>query len=337
MKAGAMNGDARPQPGPQQGSAPIPGAVPVASPLPSSIRRAPPPVPDPGAGNRRAVMLMTGSMAAFALEDALIKTLSARLPVGQVLATVGVLGMGIFWMLLARQGGRLWTRDLLARPVVLRNIGEVVGSMGFVMALALTDLSSASAILQALPLALVLGGALFLGERVGWRRWTAILVGFAGVLLIIRPGTGGFEPRSVLALIGVAGLALRDLATRRMPRHILSHQLSASAFATLIPGGLALAVLRGEALRLPSAPEAAGFAACITVGVAGYAMMIVATRVGEASLVAPLRYTRLVFALIVAVVVFGERPDALTLAGAALIVGSGGFAMWRELRLAGRR
>ena len=316
MKTGAID----------RNTLPDPAAVPLVQTL-----------PDASAGNRRAALMMTGSMAAFALEDAMVKTLSAELAVGQVLATIGVLGMGIFWILLARQGGRLWTRDLLARPLVLRNIGEAVGSTGFVLALALTDLSSASAILQALPLALVLGGALFLGERVGWRRWTAILVGFAGVLMIIRPGTGGFEPRSVLALIGVAGLALRDLATRRMPRHISSHQLSASAFATLIPGGLALALLRGETLRLPTPAEAAGFAACITVGVAGYAMMIVATRVGEASLVAPLRYTRLVFALVVAVVVFGERPDALTLAGAALIVGSGAFAMWRELRLAGRR
>ncbi|SEH87881.1 DMT family transporter [Paracoccus alkenifer] len=314
MKTGAMPGDARPATG----------------------FGVPPSLPEPPAGNRHAVVLMTASMAAFAVEDALVKTLTVTLAPGQVVMTVGALGMAVFWLLLARQGGRLWTRDLLLRPVLLRNLGEVVGSTGFIMALALTELSSASAILQALPLALVMGGALFLGERVGWRRWSAILVGFAGVLLIIRPGTGGFEPRSVLALIGVAGLALRDLATRRMPRHILSHQLSASAFATLIPGGLALALLLGEPLRLPTLVEAAGFAACITVGVAGYAMMIVATRVGEASLVAPLRYTRLVFALIVAVLVFGERPDALTLAGAALIVGSGGFAMWRELRLARR-
>jgi len=314
MKTGAMRRDARP--GTDSGT--------------------PPSMPDPSAGNGSAVVLMTASMAAFAVEDALIKTLTVTLPLGQVVMTVGALGMAVFWMLLARQGGRLWTRDLLLRPVLLRNLGEAVGSTGFIMALALTELSSASAILQALPLALVMGGALFLGERVGWRRWSAILVGFAGVLLIIRPGTGGFEPRSVLALIGVAGLALRDLATRRMPRHIPSHQLSASAFATLIPGGLALVLLRDEPLRLPSGIEAAGFTACVAIGVAGYAMMIVATRVGEASLVAPLRYTRLVFALIVAVLVFGERPDALTLAGAALIVSSGGFAMWRELRLARR-
>jgi len=282
------------------------------------------------AANLRAAGFMVGSMAMFAVEDAAIKTLTMRLPVGQVLATLGVMGLGIFWAMLARNGGRMWTRHLLLRPVVLRNLGEAVGSMGFTSALALTDLSSASAILQALPLALVMGGALFLGEKVGWRRWTAILVGFAGVLMIVRPGAG-FQPESVLALIGVAGLAVRDLATRRMPADVQSHQLSASAFGALVPAGLLLAWGMGTPLAVPTGGEALWFLGCITFGVLGYSMMVAATRVGEASLIAPLRYVRLVFTLLIAVAVFGERPDALTLAGAALIVGSGGFAMWREL------
>lgn len=287
--------------------------------------------PSHAAANLRAAGFMVGSMAMFAVEDAAIKTLTMRLPVGQVLATLGLLGLGVFWAMLVREGGRMWTRQLLLRPVVLRNLGEAVGSLGFTSALALTDLSSASAILQALPLALVLGGALFLGEKVGWRRWTAILVGFAGVLLIIRPGAAGFQAESVLALIGVAGLALRDLATRRMPGQVRSHQLSASAFGSLVPAGLGLAWAMGTPLAVPTGGEALWFLGCIIFGVLGYSMMVAATRVGEASLIAPLRYVRLIFALLIAVAVFGERPDALTLAGATLIVGSGAFAMWREL------
>lgn len=287
-------------------------------------------------GNLRAAGLMTGAMAMFALEDAGIKLLAQRLPVGQIVATIGVLGLGIFWMLLARQGGRMLTRDLIRPVVVLRNAGETLGTLSFVSAVALTDLASASAILQALPLALVLGAALFLRERVGWRRWLAILIGFAGVVAIIRPGLSAFQPASVLALVAVAGLAIRDLSTRRMPRHVPSHQLSASAFGVLAPAGLILAAAQGTPLLRPTGAEVATFAACIGVGVAGYAMMVMATRVGEASMVAPFRYTRLVFALVLAVLVFAERPDAVTLAGAAVICGSGGFAMWRELRR-GRR
>ncbi|MFC0340049.1 DMT family transporter [Paracoccus niistensis] len=281
--------------------------------------------------NLRAALLMVGAMATFAVEDAAIKALTMRLPVGQVLVTLGLLGMAVFWVLLRRAGGRLFTRALLIPAVLLRNGGEAVGAVGLTLALALTDLASASAILQALPLALVMGSALFLKEKVGWRRWAAILVGFAGVLLIIRPGAAGFQPQSALALVGVVGLAARDLATRRMPARVPSHQLSASAFAALVPAGLALAWVQGTPMLVPTQPEALGFLICMAFSVLGYAMMVGATRAGEASLIAPLRYVRLIFALLIAVAVFGERPDAATLAGAALIVGSGGFAMWREL------
>ena len=288
----------------------------------------------PDLGNLRAAGWMTGAMAMFAVEDAAIKVLGVRLGAGQIVAALGVAGLAVFWALLARDGGRLWTRDLLRPAVVLRNAGELLGTLCFVSALALSDLASASAILQALPLALVMGGALFLGERVGWRRWAAILTGFAGVLMIVRPGTAAFQPASLLALVAVAGLALRDLSTRRMPRHVPSHQLSASAYAALIPGGLALAAAEGRAMLVPDRAEALALVVAVLVGTLGYAMMVRATRVGEASAVAPFRYTRLVFTLVLAVAFFGERPDAATLAGAAVIVGAGSFAMWREFRRA---
>ena len=285
-------------------------------------------------GNLRAAGWMTGAMAMFAIEDAAIKFLGAGIGPGQIVAVIGACGLAVFWMLLVRQGGRLLTRDLLRPVVVLRNMGELLGTLCFVSALSLSDLASASAILQALPLALVLGAALFLGERVGWRRWAAILAGFAGVLLIVRPGAAGFEPASLLALIAVAGLALRDLATRRMPGAVRSHLLSASAYGVMVPGGLALAAAQGERFALPDGAGAAGFAVAALSGVLGYAMMVRATRAGEASAVAPFRYTRLLFALTLAVAVFAERPDPLTLAGAGVIVGAGGFAMWREFRRA---
>lgn len=288
----------------------------------------------PDLGNLRAAGWMTGAMAMFAVEDAAIKVLGVRLGAGQIVTALGVAGLAVFWALLARDGGRLWTRDLLRPAVVLRNAGELLGTLCFVSALALSDLASASAILQALPLALVMGGALFLGERVGWRRWAAILAGFAGVLMIVRPGTAAFQPASLLALVAVAGLALRDLSTRRMPRHVPSHQLSASAYAALIPGGLALAAAEGRAMLVPDRAEALALVVAVLVGTLGYAMMVRATRVGEASAVAPFRYTRLVFTLVLAVAFFGERPDAATLAGAAVIVGAGSFAMWREFRRA---
>jgi len=283
-----------------------------------------------GGENFRAAMLMLVSMVLFAAEDMFVKLLTIELPFAEVLAMVGLLGWLSFWLMLKMQGGHFWTRELLRPSVVLRNLAEIVGSIGIVVALALTDLSSTAAIMQALPLAIVLGAALFLGEPVGWRRWTAIGAGFVGVLLVLRPGLSDFQPASLMALIAVIGLAARDLVTRRIPSHVHSLQLAASAFLAILIGSIAMGVVLGQEFVVPTPRHALLFLACMTVGVAGYALLVIATRLGEAAALAPFRYARLVFALTLAVIVFGERPDAITLTGAAIIVGSGSYAMWRE-------
>lgn len=283
--------------------------------------------------NARAALLITLAMAFFALEDGFVKTLTATLPVPQLLAMTGIGGMVIFWLRMARRGQPLFSRALLHPMVAARNMGEVVGAFGFVTALAWGDLAVASAILQVLPLTLVMGAAIFLGEAVGWRRWLSVAVGFAGVLLILRPGAEGIAPASLLAVVGVAGLTLRDLATRRIPAGVPSDQLSASAFGAMVPAGLLLMAAGGIAPAAPSLWDMTLLAATVLLGVFGYAALVAASRLGEASVVAPFRYTRLAFALVVAALVFGERPDALTLAGAALIAAAGGYAMWREARV----
>ena len=282
--------------------------------------------------NLRGSALMVLAMAGFALEDMFIKRLSADMPVGQILVLLGAGGAVIFGLAALSRGHRLFSRDLLAGPVLLRNLGELIGTIGFVTAIALTPLASASAILQATPLAVTLGAALFLGEQVGWRRWSAILVGFAGVLMVIRPGLSGFEPASLFAVQAVFGLALRDLATRAVPRTVTSMQLSSYGFATVVPAGAVLLWLSGG----PVAPDAANWrdmAFALFLGVAAYYAIVATMRVGEVSFVTPFRYTRLIFALVIAVLMFGERPDALTLTGAAIIIASGLYTLLRERRL----
>jgi len=204
----------------------------------------------PDMGNLRGSVLMVLAMAGFALEDMFIKRLAETMPVGQIIAVIGLGGAVIFAAIARGQGRHLITRDLLARPVILRNLGEMAGTMCFVTAIALTPLSSASAILQATPLVVTLGAAVFLGAPVGWRRWLAILVGFAGVLMVIRPGLAGFAPASLFAVGAVIGLAVRDLATRAVPAAISSMQLSAYAFATLVPTGAILMALGGAPVAL---------------------------------------------------------------------------------------
>ncbi|WP_018000305.1 DMT family transporter [Paracoccus sp. N5] len=287
--------------------------------------------------NFRGAILMVVSMVLFAFEDMFIKLLSAQLPFAQVLGLIGLLGFLVFAAMLKLKGGRLFTRDLI-RPIVLfRGLMEAVGSIGIVVALALTELSSTSAIMQALPLAIVLGAALFLGEPVGWRRWSAIIAGFLGVLLVIRPGLAGFQPVSLMALLAVLGLAARDIATRRVPAHIHSDQLAASAFFAILIASVLMGLALGQDFVMPGPRQGLLFLACMTVGVGGYALLVAATRLGEASALAPYRYARLVFALILALLVFGERPDALTLTGAAIIVASGCYMMWREAALRRRQ
>ncbi len=284
--------------------------------------------------NLRGALLMSLSMAAFSLEDMFIKLLADRLPVGQILVFLGIGGMVIFGLIAHHKGQRLITPLLLTPAILTRNIFEMIGTIGFVLSFVLASLATASAVLQSAPLIVTLGAVLFLGEKVGWRRWTAILVGFFGVILIVRPGMAGFEPAAMLALVGVFGLAGRDLATRVIPRSVSSYQLSCWAFGMVIPAGLFLMLAMREAPVLPTTSQLLTLGAAMGVGVMGYYSLVAAMRMGELSFVTPFRYTRLLFALIVAVLMFGERPDLLTLIGATIIVAAGLFTLWRETRAA---
>jgi drug/metabolite transporter (DMT)-like permease len=164
---------------------------------------------------------------------------------------------------------------------------------------------------------------------VGWRRWLAILVGFAGVILIIRPGGQAFEAASLLAVLSVLGLAARDIFTRRIRAAVDTTQLTTWGFAAVaLVGGGQLLVSGGA--RIPTSGEAALLAGSLVSAVAAYWWLTEATRVGELSAVMPFRYTRLLFALAIGLVVFGEVPDGWTFAGSALIVGSGIYAFLRE-------
>ena len=282
--------------------------------------------------NLRAISLMVLSMAGFAIEDMLIKIIALEMPTGQFLILIGAGGALIFTAMSRRQGQAVLSADFLRPSIIIRNLGEVIGTLGFVTALVLTPLSSASAILQATPLAVTLGAALFLGEAVGWRRWSAILIGFCGVIAVIRPGLDGFEPASLFAVLGVIGLATRDVATRAAPARISSAVLSAHGFAMLVPAGALLLCISGGA----TAPSALGYGlllAALAIGVSAYYALTLAMRLGDVAVVTPFRYVRLVFALAIGVTVFNEQPDAWTLIGAAIIILSGLYTFFRERQL----
>jgi len=273
---------------------------------------------------------MVLAMLGFAVEDAVIKLLAGALPLGQIIGCLGAGGALVFAVLCRRQGQPLWDRAFFAPAILLRNLAELIGTLGFVTAIALIPLSTASAILQAAPLLVTLGAALFLGEAVGWRRWAAILIGFAGVLLIIRPGTDGFDWLSLFAVQGVLGLAIRDLATRRVKAAVSSLQLSFMAFLMLIPASAILLYFGGIVPITPSVGQTGLLIAAVFIGAVSYYGITYAMRIGEIGFVTPFRYSRMIFALIIGVLVFSETPDALTLLGATIIILSGLYTLWRE-------
>lgn len=282
------------------------------------------------AGNLRGAGLMVMAMLCFAIEDMFIKFLGGAIPVGQLIALLGAGGALLMAGACAYQREALFSRELLSRPVIIRNAGEVFGTLGFVTALVLVPLATASAILQTTPLMVTLGAALFLGEAVGWRRWLAICVGLFGVLLIVRPGMEGFDWNVLFAVQGMIGLSIRDLATRRVPATLSALQLSLTAFALLVPTGAAVMWATGTTYATPDPREWGILAIAALIGAFSYRFIVMAMRLGEVSFVTPFRYSRMVFALIIGLVVFAEVPDALTLVGVVIVIASGLFTLWRE-------
>jgi drug/metabolite transporter (DMT)-like permease len=279
--------------------------------------------------NLKGMGWMTLAMLGFALSDTFIKLTLGALPVGQVVAFFGFGGALFFGLWAAARGERIVDRALFTRPFVFRLLSEILGTLCFTFALSVIELSLLSAIIQANPLMVTLGAALFLGASVGWRRWIAILIGLLGVLIIVRPGLEGFDINSLWALGAVIGLTGRDLATRAISHEVSTRLLAAWGFLAAGIAGLILLAATGGA-ALPDALLTVQLAAALVFALVAYYSVTAAMRVGDIPTVTPFRYTRLVFALILAFFVFNERPDLWTLIGAGIVIATGLYTLWRE-------
>ena len=289
------------------------------------------PAPSAASENRHGIALVLLGMAGFAFSDAIVKLLGDALPIGQIVAIRGAFSCAIIVpLLLVREGVPDWHR--LAHPrVLLRTAFEIGATVCFLSALIRLPLASVTAVIQAIPLTVTFFGALLLGERVGWRRYTAIAVGFAGVLVIVRPWQGGLEPGALFALGAVACSTGRDLVTRRMPRSISSLQVVAVTTLGVTLAGAAWMGLEGTA---PVDAPNLGWLALAAIGLPiGVFCVAAAVRIGELAVVTPFRYSIFLWALVIGWVGFGEVPDAATLAGAAIVFGSGLYTLLREARL----
>lgn len=286
--------------------------------------------------NVKGILLVMMAMVGFTIEDLFIKQLSGTLPVGQILAVIGIGAGAVCLAMLWAGGGRLRQPAAWGVLPMVRALMEAGSAVSFATALALVDISVVAAVFQATPLVITMGAALFLGEHVGWRRWTAIGIGFVGVLMIIRPGLDGFEPNALLVLVTVFCVASRDLMTRRMDMAIPSALVSVQAYIAVLLGGGAMMLVAGQAPVPPSGFEWGMLFFAVLFGVIAYTGIVIATRVADAAVITPFRYSRLVFSMIGGMIIFAERPDAMTLAGSGLIIATGLYTFIRERRLARR-
>jgi drug/metabolite transporter (DMT)-like permease len=279
--------------------------------------------------NGRAALLMVAAMAAFTVNDAITKWLATDIGVGQTMLLRGLLATGLLAILAWREGAFANVGQFANPALAGRSVLEVLGTVTFLLALPRLPLSNVSAIYQALPLVVTLGAVLFLGETVGWRRWLAIGIGFLGVMLIIQPGAEGFNGWSVLLLVSVLFSASRDLVTRKIPRNLstLGTAMLTSALVTLT--GAMMIPLEGGWIDVSSGQWLGVFATAVLISIA-YVTIISAMRGGDVSFVAPFRYVALIFALLIGHFFFSEDPDALMLAGAAIVVASGIYSFHRE-------
>jgi len=279
--------------------------------------------------NFRGAIFMCLAMAGFTCNDALVKSVTGVMNAGQIMLVRGFF-TSVLLLLLARHFGALRSFRLILSPVVaLRIAAEVGAAITYIYALGQIPLANASAILQALPLAVTLGAALFLAEPVGWRRWLAILTGFAGVLIVLRPGPDGFTAAALSVVGSVIFAAIRDLCTRRIDVAVPSLFISViTATAITLTGAVMVIPLGGwQPMSWASIGVLAGASLLLLVG---YQCIVLAMRNGEIAIVAPFRYTSLIWSIGIGILFFSEEPDIWMVTGVAIIMGSGLYTFARE-------
>ncbi|PZM13072.1 DMT family transporter [Rhizobium tubonense] len=281
--------------------------------------------------NSKGALYMAAAMAAFSSGDALSKSVISVMNAGEIMFLRGIITSILVYLMARRVGALRSWRVVLQPMIMLRVICEALAAVTYITALGMMPIANASAILQAIPLAVTLGAALFLKEPVGWRRWSAIVVGFLGVLIIIRPGPEGFTAAALLVVASMFITAARDLATRCVSKDIPSLMVTVcTAISVSAIGGLCIVPFGGwQPVSITSLSHIA--LAGVTVLI-GYQTAIQAMRTGEISVVAPLRYLSLIFSALLGMIFFGEMPDVWTGIGSTIVIASGLYTFYRESR-----
>ncbi len=282
--------------------------------------------------NFKGALLMVASMVSFTINDSFIKLTDGAVPLAQLLGARGMIAsVMIIALALALGGIKLRMSTRAWQLISLRALTEIGAAYFIVTSLINLPLANVSAILQSLPLTVALGSYFVFGEAVGWRRVLAILIGLCGVLLILRPGPEGFSIWSLYVVMAVICVTARDLVSRALPPEVPSLMV---AVVNTVNVAVVFTLISVTEPWVPISQENWGYILGSTIFIiAGYYFSVQVMRVGDVSFIAPFRYTGLLAALTLGLLVFGHWPDTITLLGAGLVVATGMFTLYREYRL----
>ena len=279
--------------------------------------------------NTKGVIFMMASMSGFVINDTFMKSLFINYPLIEIIFLRALFCLLLLMLVMKFKRVSIVKYSRTSwNLMLLRGFAEVMATLSFLYALKHLPLPNVTAIIQILPLTVTMAAALFLNESVGFRRWTAIIIGFIGVLIVIKPGTEGFSGYSYYAVLSVVFVTMREVVTRKLPDEV------PAITATFIT---ALGVTIMSAIALPfitlKALDASAVIFVCSAGIAiffGYLFSIKAMRVGEISLVSQFRYTGMIWAILLGYVIFNDIPAPNTIIGVFIIVASGLYAFHRK-------
>jgi drug/metabolite transporter (DMT)-like permease len=283
----------------------------------------------------RAGLFMVAALACFVLNDTCIKYIGTSLPLGEIIALRGVLSVALIAAVCRYQGVLQSAAHVFTLSVLVRSCLDVLSTFLFLISLLHMPIANLTSITQTVPLAVTLLSVVFLKEKVGWRRALAILAGFLGVCLIVKPTPQNFTIYESLALGMVVLLAFRDLMTKRIPSHVptLVVALANAFFVTL--GGIALVLFQG--FPRPELWQVGLLTASAVLLSGGYLLIVITLRMGDLSATAPFRYFNILITIVIGVVLFGEYPDGWSYIGMLLVIVAGLYAAHREARRHGTK
>ena len=284
-------------------------------------------MPDVSA-NYRGILAMIGASACFSANDAATKLAAKWLPPSEIVAIRGLFTFLFAFMIVAARRELSQVHYITDRVLLVRALMESIAGLLLVSSLALMPIANVIAILLSQPFLLAIIAVLLFKEAVGVRRWSAVVIGFVGVLLIVKPVAGAFDPTSLLAMGAALFTLTRDLLTRQIGKEVPTTVITlATAIAGLVVG--ALGSIAGKWV-VPDAFSVFIVALSGAFIVLAYIFIVIAFRNTEVSVVAPFRYTIVVFAVAFGFFLFAEIPDSLSFTGIGLIVGAGLYMLHRE-------